>query len=278
MSKDYFRYDAQGPTNLGAFKLLYMSKEKYIDDIELRHKLVGPPSQELIYTTSGRGKFLVDSGSGEHWVEVGAGEYFFCDEQSRKAICGLDNWKLYWFDFMYEDADYLPRHRVLRLPGGEKSVLDFDLLAKLFLSEMLWKRRQASAQFAALIMQLNAACPDHAAGEVDPAVAIQRVMDTLTKDFSRPYTVDEMADLAGMSTSVFRKQFLRIIGIQPKIHYDKLRMDEALRRLARGEKIKDVAEAVGFNDPFNFSRSFRRLRGLSPRSTRKGFNKVLGDQ
>jgi len=282
MSDKYFRHDAIGPTNLSAFRLQHMARERYFDGIELKSEVVGPVAQELLHTISGRGKILIDDGSGERWIEVGPGSYFLCDEKSRKVICGVENWRLDWYDFTFDDAAYLPKFRPLRLDPRGTVRVDFETLSGLFLAESLWDRRRASALFAGMIMGLAAAAEHEDAGlshaAADPAASIQRVFDTLTSDFKVVYTVDQMADLAGMSISVFRKEFQRIMGIPPKMHYDKLRMDHALRLLAEGMKIKEVAVAIGFTDPFHFSRSFRRLRGHSPRNVRGGFRRRAAEE
>ena len=46
----------------------------------------------------------------------------------------------------------------------------------------------------------------------------------------------------------------------------RLKMRDAAHRLqARDARVGDVAQEFGFSDPFQFSRTFRRVMGISPR-------------
>ena len=54
----------------------------------------------------------------------------------------------------------------------------------------------------------------------------------------------------------------------PQVWLHGLRMREAMRRLAAGEGVGEVATILGFSTTSNFSRAFRRLTGHSPQSAR----------
>ena len=59
-------------------------------------------------------------------------------------------------------------------------------------------------------------------------------------------------------------------GLTYRAVIDNLRFDEARKLLEQSDaQIIDVAAAVGFDDPANFSRMFRRIGGLSPREFRR---------
>ena len=59
-------------------------------------------------------------------------------------------------------------------------------------------------------------------------------------------------------------------GLTYRAVIDELRFDEAKKLLKQTDaQVIDVAAAVGFEDPANFTRMFRRIGGLSPREFRK---------
>ena len=63
---------------------------------------------------------------------------------------------------------------------------------------------------------------------------------------------------------------LRESGVSYQQLVDRLRLGVAKEHLQNSEmRILDVANAVGFHDPGNFSRMFRRIAGLSPRQFRQ---------
>ena len=48
-----------------------------------------------------------------------------------------------------------------------------------------------------------------------------------------------------------------------------LRLEQAMRLLQTDMRVKDVAHAVGYDDPLYFSRLFRRHYGCSPSEARR---------
>ena len=55
------------------------------------------------------------------------------------------------------------------------------------------------------------------------------------------------------------------MGISPLDYVTQLRMAEACRRLmSSDETVAEVAKAVGYADPYYFSRLFRRRIGIPP--------------
>lgn len=79
------------------------------------------------------------------------------------------------------------------------------------------------------------------------------------------YVVSELSKSAGCSESYFRVLFRKEIGMSPKEYIKKCKMDYALR-LLRDEKrkVKDVAEILGYNDIYEFSKQFKTVFGKSP--------------
>ena len=79
------------------------------------------------------------------------------------------------------------------------------------------------------------------------------------------YLVSELTKSAGCSESYFRVLFRKEIGMSPKEYIKKCKMDYALK-LLRDEKrkVKDVAEILGYNDIYEFSKQFKTIFGKSP--------------
>lgn len=81
------------------------------------------------------------------------------------------------------------------------------------------------------------------------------------RDWQFPYVAREW----GISYSHFRSRFRAVLRDSPHAYLLRCRMLQIARRLQEGESVKAVAYAHGYPDLGNFSRSFRRVIGVSPR-------------
>lgn len=82
--------------------------------------------------------------------------------------------------------------------------------------------------------------------------------------------VSELAALAHMSEASFRAAFARTTGSSPRRFLEERRMTQAARALVETDRtVAEIAQAVGYDDPYHFSRVFRRVHGASPREYRR---------
>jgi AraC-like DNA-binding protein len=89
-------------------------------------------------------------------------------------------------------------------------------------------------------------------------------------DPARVLSVAGMARDAGLSRQHFTELFRHHFGMAPMKYVLQARMHRAAHLLRdQNLRVSDVARAVGFEDPFHFSRSFRKEFGISPRLLRK---------
>lgn len=79
-------------------------------------------------------------------------------------------------------------------------------------------------------------------------------------------TVAHLAAELHLSTSRLRKLFSSELGVTPKRYICNLRLCRTRTLLFEDPSlsIKEVMAAVGFNDPSDFSRAYRRLLGVTP--------------
>ncbi len=78
-------------------------------------------------------------------------------------------------------------------------------------------------------------------------------------------TNDALADQSNISTVYFRKLFSEKYGISPMMYVKKKRIEKA-KEMLKGDfaSITQIAEAVGYANINNFSRSFKNATGYSP--------------
>jgi len=72
-----------------------------------------------------------------------------------------------------------------------------------------------------------------------------------------------------MSRTALAERFRDAMGDTPLNHLRVLRMQRAMRLLAETDhKLETVATEVGYQDPFSFSKVFKRTTGVSPKAFR----------
>ena len=91
--------------------------------------------------------------------------------------------------------------------------------------------------------------------------ALSAVHDSL----NTPWTVESLAEAAGMSRSAFAARFKEQLGQTPLEYVTEWRMQKAMRLLQqRDKKLIDVARLVGYESDAAFSKAFKRVVGANP--------------
>ena len=99
---------------------------------------------------------------------------------------------------------------------------------------------------------------------------LQNSLMKLTLYPDRPWRVEELAKLCGLSEPQFYRRFRQVTGSSPIDWLRRERISHARRRLVESDDpIKQIAEQVGYNDAFYFSRDFKRYTGVSPSEYRR---------
>lgn len=98
---------------------------------------------------------------------------------------------------------------------------------------------------------------------IDPLVNV--VLSYLDDNTHVPLTLNMLSQYAGVSGQHLNRLFKQAIGTTPLMYVSELRLNRAAALLREGQMtIKAVAESVGFDDPYYFSKKFRQHFGLSP--------------
>lgn len=102
--------------------------------------------------------------------------------------------------------------------------------------------------------------------------AIQTAQDWLAVHFPVANPLEEMVKQAGLTERTFKRRFTRATGMSPIAYVQRLRIEEAKRRLERTEaSVDEISWQVGYEEPAFFRRLFRRITGLAPGNYRRRF-------
>ncbi len=87
----------------------------------------------------------------------------------------------------------------------------------------------------------------------------------LGEDLSSRLDLAKRLNLAGLSYERFRKIFKHQTGVSPGEYRIRRRLDQARSLLAEGAlSNKQIAYALGYRDPFTFSKQFKQRLGIPP--------------
>ena len=89
-------------------------------------------------------------------------------------------------------------------------------------------------------------------------------------------TVEALAERLKLSTSHFSAIFRKATGMPPMDYFIQLKMQKACQLLyLNNMKVKEVAEAIGYEDPFYFSRQFKKHMKVSPLLYKEASKRIL---
>lgn len=92
----------------------------------------------------------------------------------------------------------------------------------------------------------------------------------LRQNLSHQWTVEEMAALVGLGTTLFNEKVKNYSGFSPLSYLINIRISEAIKLLKRPEiSLTDIALDTGFYSSQHFSTTFKKLTGYKPSEFRK---------
>ena len=92
------------------------------------------------------------------------------------------------------------------------------------------------------------------------------------------WSVDELAELRGISRDRLRREFIKHTGMLPKKYLEHFKLRSAAEFLiSRQATVTETALHFGYVDRYHFSRRFKYVFGVSPEQYRKLFANINGD-
>ncbi len=145
---------------------------------------------------------------------------------------------------------------------------------KLMLEIERLKAESEAARAAMVSNQADISDVEEALTDEEPAPTVVGVTENefLTRviDFVNDHLelgdfgLENMADHFAMSVSTLRRRLQDATGVAPKSYIQAIQMQRACNLLDNGLQIADVAMQCGFTEPGSFTRTFKRVLGLTP--------------
>ena len=140
----------------------------------------------------------------------------------------------------------------------------FDTLVRLGTSHDRHTPRACALQLELLLLVTARAMQPGSPSERRALASFERCRQHLDAHFLALRTLEEAAAACHVDVSYLCRLFRRFHGERPFRYLQRLQMQWAAERLHdSGRLIREVADELGI-DPFQFSRTFKRIHGVSP--------------
>ncbi|WP_235915600.1 helix-turn-helix domain-containing protein [Puerhibacterium puerhi] len=225
----------------------------------------------LIAAVAGRGACRTSEGT----YDVAAGQALVIPARTPHVYWAddTDPWTIWWMHARGPDAtafeDQLAEHAgqdgvaVVDLHDLLRVVADLErAVVALETDETYPTLLRASGAAWSVMAQVTA---DAAAGSPARGEPVRAAQEYLRTHLDAPVRVGDLARRCGLSTSHFAALFRAATGGGVVEYVKRQRMARACELLITTRlPIADVARAVGYDDPFYFSRQFRSVHACSP--------------
>jgi AraC-like DNA-binding protein len=234
----------------------------------LRSRTEGSPQAIVIICVDGAGWCRLPSG--RYDVEAGQVLVIPAGVAHSYGAAGDHPWTIWWLHLGGADVAELVGAVLAGTDGPVVRVGDLyqavslveDVLRRMERDDSI-RSRQAAAGSAWHLLALLAA--DRAGAPASRADAIDQAEQYLREHLGARISVAELAGLARLSPSHFAALFRRATGTGVLQYQTRLRMSRARELLdTTDQPIAEIARALGYADPFYFSRQFRSVHGVSP--------------
>jgi len=105
---------------------------------------------------------------------------------------------------------------------------------------------------------------------------VNRALQRMHAEYARELSVEELADVAGMSQSAFHQNFKSITSSSPLQYLKTIRLHKArMLMVHEGLRAGEAAGRVGYQSQSQFSREFKRLFGSTPAGAAEAMRQIL---
>lgn len=175
----------------------------------------------------------------------------------------------------HSGRDLLKQNKLL--PGSVAQVTHpeqiqqiFDDLIDFGLSDHANRAHLCTIALQYLVMKMGILSVPHGIVKSPGLATYERCRRFIEENYLSVNSLQSVADACHLDLAYLCRVFQRFGRQSPSQYLQHLRMNRAVDLLQNSDRlVKEVAEELGFSDPYNFSRAFKRVFGVSPAFLRK---------
>ncbi len=235
----------------------------------------GLPENFLFYCVDGKGWYQLE----DKKYEVSANEFFILPQHREHAYGSSegDPWTIYWVHFggnglgEFNNLQAVQKHFKPSYVKINEEVT--GLFTKMYKSlelgysmDNLVFTNMCLSHFISLFIYNQRHFPQQAQDKLD---SIDSAILYMHQHISENITLTELCKHYNYSASRFSSLFKQKTGYAPIDYFIQLKMQKATQQLDfTDQSVKSIAMSMGFDDPYYFSKRFRKIMGMSPKKYR----------
>lgn len=229
----------------------------------------------LFYCVDGCGWYKI----GDKQYQVNTNEFFMLPKNEEHAY-GSDEkhpWSIYWVHFGGDMLGFFNEMNVVKEHIKPMSIRNnsevFALFSKIYKTlqngystDNLIFANMCLSHFLTLFIYNSKHLVDVQSDKTD---CVESAIAYMKKNIDGNISLDELSKVNNYSTSRFSNLFKQKTGYAPIDYFIQMKMQKACQQLDFSDQsIKSIAYTLGFDDPYYFSRRFRKVIGMSPNKYR----------
>lgn len=236
----------------------------------------------LFYCVQGKGYYTLDG----HTFTLNPNQYVIVPATDKPLVYWSDTedpWSIYWVHFTSDALQafnrayhIVPEQGPQYIPHNEKGIRIweemYENLSRDYSPENLMNTNLCLYHLIATFVfsqqqNQNSSSPEKA--------IIRETIDYMKNNLDKTIRIEDFADLNKYSVSHFSKLFRLTTGMSPIEYFIHLKMQKACQLLyTEDSRVKQIAALLGYDDPYYFSRLFKKYMNTSPETYRKSVRKI----
>ncbi|RZL49831.1 MAG: AraC family transcriptional regulator [Pedobacter sp.] len=240
-----------------------------------RTRKTGSGQHILLYCTSGRGNIYIN----EQDIELTPNTFFIIPKHTPHHYKSNDDepWSIYWVHFTGAFADLLYERYATSTPLLKKVAFNekrietfnaiFNLLEESFDEQSLEIANLKLMDFVSTMIYIKQLDPtQNQMDQIDKSISFMK------KNINGVFTAETFAKEQKLSLSHYSRLFRNRTGNSPLHYFNQLKVQKACQYLYFTDRnIKEICNEIGFDDPFYFSRLFKKYMSISPSQYKKNY-------
>ena len=250
----------------------YYPRAKY----HFRERKHGADQHILIYCSKGEGGVRISDA--DHQLQ--AGEFVIIPAKTPHTYQADDSdpWTIHWVHFKGGIAPSILATFLKQAGGYKGSIRNSEKVVSLF-NEMYGQLERGYGtdnllytnmcfwHFLTIFIYNDKFSAAEHAVEKD---ASDRAIDFMSKRTDQVLNLDQIAAEVNYSSSHFSFVFKKKTGFAPMEYFNHLKVQKACQYLLFTQlRVKEIAQSLGIEDPYYFSRLFTKVMGISPNEYRE---------